>query len=875
MYFKQLFTELNNKQKEFDDVETEIVFKIDGDNKKSIYKEIFNALSSESDLIKDLDAKIMIKSYFDTLFDGEKFISSIVHENTSKQYCVNKKPIRKMKKIFIDSHYILSNMIVINSKREQEFKNNPKSLQSFRLLFRITFNTPYGFKIDFSASLTVRKNQLEQNAGKVNMGSVLKTYSKYFTDTMNGKKSDLTTLFATDTLTIKNLKSIVKNASTKTVNNINYEAEIEFTESDPENIDFEKLREISTIIYQNLDIETKVLNDHIHKYATKNNIPFKSINNQPIQVSKKIYHEILLTHNKPVRGRGYAITYKKDGQRLNIWIDAFSNIITAYGDDIDIYYSPWSGKGIIGDIMFDAEMIDKQVIIFDISIDTGKLTTEVSLKDRIAKIKEYVKLLSKSDFGQKFTIECANFVFSSDKKPLNSQIKMMWKKSKIDNLPFKIDGLVFTSFDGYSNRIFKWKPSEHLTVDFMVNFMSSKKNEFVYNLYSTIKHENITNTTQTFRFDEFPGSQFTKFGDSFGKRTVTTTSELKNHSTYEMLWHPTKQKWSIVRHRPGKYANLFSIATSMFQLINDPIDIDDLIGMNKIYKSDTTDVSYGDNIERMKKFHSWVRYQIYANYLSGNIVNDDQPKAILDIGSGQGGEVHRWFLHKFKIIIGIEPAKSSIQTATNRFSDKNKQLTDGQPAIFKQLNMDYATFLKSKKYKKLIKSEFRFGYITAMFSIQFHLTSKAKYNELFKTAYKMLLKGGIFVILTFNGKNVIDTFERIKKQYKRDYIGHIASDVDMDTYIVEPVKIDKKNIPKSIIRVSSSNLSMPREEHLVDFDLLNISAKNNGFKHLETMNFEQLYKRKYIISNQASRLKLSDAFKTISFMNNAVIYKKI
>jgi hypothetical protein len=107
--------------------------------------------------------------------------------------------------------------------------------------------------------------------------------------------------------------------------------------------------------------------------------------------------------------------------------------------------------------ILDGEMMDGLFLVYDAIVIKGESVKHLSLTQRLAK----TSILTKTIIG-----------------PIKVKTKDMFPMSEVrkvvDNMSPKSDGLIFTPVNepvrmGTHETLFKWKPREHITIDFLVS----------------------------------------------------------------------------------------------------------------------------------------------------------------------------------------------------------------------------------------------------------------------------------------------------------------------------------------------------------------------------------------------------------------------
>lgn len=207
-----------------------------------------------------------------------------------------------------------------------------------------------------------------------------------------------------------------------------------------------------------------------------------------------------------------------------------------------------------------------------------------------------------------------------------SAVNELLNKTKINSLYTKYDftdGLIFQPLsEVYVNiSTFKWKPNP--TIDFIV--IDGK-------LYSWDKalRKNVP----------FVGNYVQKYSPS------ETYENLSNNQVYEFEWDPSNETFKMLRNRADKlYPNEINVAKDVWNDIHIPI---------------TEKTIRGNTITLMKKFHNDKK-----RMLLDEIPNNSK---IIDIGSGQGGDIQKWNDKKLQVI-AVEPDAEKIKAFKSRLEN--------------------------------------------------------------------------------------------------------------------------------------------------------------------------------------------------------------
>lgn len=175
----------------------------------------------------------------------------------------------------------------------------------------------------------------------------------------------------------------------------------------------------------------------------------------------------------------YAITEKADGDRRFIRISSNGEFyITESNMLIVDKFKEIQEKNddSIWNTIIDGESYDGNFYAFNIILYNGELVSGKKLPERYELLEKVVKKINHENILVK------KFYFPDKKNDLKYYAKKIWITDKND-FPYDLDGLVYTPYDP-KNKEYKWKPSNMLTIDFLVKEnKNSTSRYFMADLY--------------------------------------------------------------------------------------------------------------------------------------------------------------------------------------------------------------------------------------------------------------------------------------------------------------------------------------------------------------------------------------------------------
>ena len=365
--------------------------------------------------------------------------------------------------------------------------------------------------------------------------------------------------------------------------------------------------------------------------------------------------------------RGYTVTEKADGERLLLYINGNGDVYTidsskrVEGTGIkankDAYNSLIDGEYVHCNKRIDG--VKRHLYAaFDIYFLNGEKLTSLPLmgdkhKCRYNEMLKLDKLLDVKKSNIDFMVKKHNY--SKDIYKENKNILTNHKK-----LPYEIDGLIFTpaklavysyyptmpveiKTDMTWNSVFKWKPPEQNTIDFLIKFIGDIKKDGLkyrkYGLYVTDKNmlndyniKNVLNirykfnnfdklnsfleTTEKDIFKLFVPNKYYINDSEFAFVEINTKGEVRaenndkidNNTIVEFRYDLIEKRWIPIRVRTDKTriynkgifdktANSVQVALDTWDTIHNMISASMIIGNIEEVKSDKPDeIVDNDNV---------------------------------------------------------------------------------------------------------------------------------------------------------------------------------------------------------------------------------------------------------------------------------------
>tara|TARA_B100000900_G_scaffold410475_1_gene428344 strand:- start:2539 stop:5460 length:2922 start_codon:yes stop_codon:yes gene_type:complete len=746
------------------ELETILTSKINEDT----FKRIFNFLVNEFEQITEnnnetLDIRIVSSKKF------EKYRLTIDDKSNILRYC----------------------------KTNQVEKNQLKYGEKKRLAkYPPIISDNYPFRMNLKVDTELNDSEKIEEIYKT-----LKNAKKYFRHKKRFSFLSKSKLFKVDITIVKssskNSKNLVGSGLLKNV--MDYEIEVEFLNKDlNDNINLDKLiNELFNIVGNMLLISentnylmTLPEKDDVKKSYIQlafdmdkkkaENFVIKNPKHHfigPQPVTLELQNLLVPELSKESILKNYSVTDKADGERNLLYIHT-DNRVYLINNRLRITYTglkhPHAKTIIDGELITKDRFGNKMNLYaaFDIYYHKG---TNVSNKPLISKGKDRLDILKdiieskENKFvpvnkENKLTVKLKEFKYGNDKRILKHS-KTIIDNHKNDNIEYYVDGLIFTPINlnvgakregdnstltGTWNKVFKWKPVEDNTIDFLINFVSDIELEgekYKYcKLYvgynqdleidplKILKHEFEDNIYAKKEF----GEVYLKYNSN--RNLVTKDDDIINDNmivefAYDNDVNNEFLKWVPYRIRHDKTelykmtnkisgtANDFSTAQNVWNTIQYPVTYELITGTDSvdentlIKNSDDSDVYYAREVSRneslLKEMNSFHNYYVKNQYLYNRFRGK---KSLFEIACGKAGDIHKWSKSNYKLCIGTDISKDNIYNvkdgAWKRYIQgvkKGSINTETQKMLFltldasKEWNKQYVNSIDDEKSQRFAK----------------------------------------------------------------------------------------------------------------------------------------------------------------------------
>lgn len=647
--------------------------------------------------------------------------------------------------------YLTINKIagILNYCNTNTYKTSKHKWENRTVIKNSTVTNLFDINLEF---ITTKINEIEESSNWDTKEKKFKFIKKFSYDLKNGIIANAM-IIKTNEKSFSNLKQ-----SKVLVSNQRYEFSL--LVSNVDNLLSTIIIVIKSLFMSNIILTKKqqelVLNDYSEMVKRDMTLPryYKEV---PLLTPKPITLEQVNLINPDDYGaisilRNYTVTEKADGERFLVYIDKNGKAFLI-NSSLKVEFTGIIAKKEAYNSLLDGEYIscnkrtDKKnknlFAAFDIYYFNNECITSLPLIGESKENNRYNYLLKIKDL---LDTKNSDIEFSVKEHKFSDDIIKDCKTilENPSNFPYDIDGLIFTPaklavYAFYPtvkvpitqnmgwDRLFKWKPPEQNTIDFLVRFMGEERRDGIrykklglYVGFNPILSKDLTiDEGLKLRYDKnYSREQFLKqkemmknkedfiptlfkpkiyyhngveFAfikiDSKGDLRAENNDKIENESIIEFRYELDKKEWKPIRVREdktrifkkgifSKTANSLPVAINIWRSIHNPIPQEMIVGAMKIKNRDIDDEIKGKTLEADDVYYS--RGIPRRSLLSFNMITfhnigineklylkANKRNNLLELACGQASDMSRWLNADFKFVLGIDLAKDNIYKAND------------------------------------------------------------------------------------------------------------------------------------------------------------------------------------------------------------------
>lgn len=564
---------------------------------------------------------------------------------------------------------------------------------------------------------------------------------------INGKwRYDFTVVHTIDRVNYDTLPSLLKQFKVEEIDspNCSYEFEVEFIGEVLELIDLKYVMDKFSSSDTNVIYDVaKLLGKRIAYDSSTKKI--KELTNNPRILTVKKYHDEVAA-----KAENYYVSDKADGSRALVYCHSgHAYVIT------DKEMATFSTS--LPTCILDAEYIDGRVYVFDVMYYDQNITG-LPLVDRRA-------ILSRLDISSFGEIKPLTQLTST----LKEVIKPALEKSR----PYEIDGLIFTPAGGYYDVVYKWKPPQHNTTDFLLRrlpdseygkhpyikeegselyvlFVMVRPHDFqIYNMHQLPFYKKLFPHTAEYFPTHFNPSIN---NDAYLFRYRGELGDIEN-KVVEMIYDVTAiniesaSRWRAVRVRHDRRdPNYVKVAETCFTSYYNPFTEDKLYSNPSYFKHQKT--------AKHKILTKYNRYVVF------NVLRLIQNSAlVVDLASGQGADLYAYHHYRIgRLVMSDRDSDALEEVIQRKYSIDNPKFNKYSPKSNHRMSLHVCNIDLSESHKQNLAKLSKYTSASAVvcnFAIHYVLTSPDALDNLFTLIDGLLGPGGQFIFTCFNGEDIM------------------------------------------------------------------------------------------------------------------------
>jgi predicted RNA methylase len=456
---------------------------------------------------------------------------------------------------------------------------------------------------------------------------------------------------------------------------------------------------------------------------------------------RDLYRSLYIKEPKPVNlsrqitpklfSMGYTVTNKLDGER-------FILLFTEYGlyafnnRKVEKYDDRNYGRITV----MDSEAFEGVYYIFDCMVYNGENITDQSHDDRLSMASELLDNIGPTDFlkmkmffrtpyfeDKKLSLKHATkdlletICPSEDMKDLIKRIKKptLWPENN--------DGLVYTSSGKYNSPVYKWKIPEKMSIDFAVYRINKSP---IYELY--VK-DNIDGEPVNV---PFRGNATYELEQAVYESDV----ELKEGGIYEFGYDNSTNKFVLFRPRLDKIdPNFITVAENVWSDIKNPYTKEELLELLSPIV-----------LEEYREYQNGIKRGLIDKYC--------KEKAVLDLGSGRGGDLGKYDSAKVSHLWCIEPNPKNYTELLRRLSERKEMKR--KTTLIKTVAQDTETIVNGIKDTLSYTYPIVFNSIVTYKSYRENISYTSLDNLRNKVSWGFDIDRNSFVILDYNDQVITE-----------------------------------------------------------------------------------------------------------------------
>jgi hypothetical protein len=602
----------------------------------------------------------------------------------------------------------------------------------------------------------------------------------------------------------------------------------------------------------------------------------KSFGKSPIGLDKNKYFSVILSNITD-----YVVGEKAHGDNIVGYINEH-NWVTLGGDMTSVQLDT-NNKTIV----YQAEIVDGIQYIHDVIVMNGKNITNLNIVKRSEYIPDIINVLPKGSAVYKKL------------KLLTERYAEELKNIYNGQYPYDIDGLIFEhrNKDWFKSEVYKWKPPNELTIDFLVMAPPDK------GVIGIAPHIQLPGHKILFLFCGINKNQYnrthnirriTGYGEIFKNRKFTDYWPIQfspvSDPTVYIYQCPNSQSmdivgricefiregdmWKFVRIRTDRdievsrgsyFGNNIVVAESIWNNIKDPL----VFTMLQSSLIETTQYSskpyFGKTDIRYvmaNSFSSYVKEISLTPYKGQNWV--------IDLAAGRGQDLGRWSRMGIKNALCIDNDLEALTELMKRQRYAQKGIGHYKTTVHTHhanLNDDYKTLSIAIKTKYNVPLH-GVSLVVCNMAIHYMCETDLSISNFVMLVDSITAKNGFFIFTCYNGRRVFDLLSNNGKfqSFDSNVLKYsITRSYNSTTFKKSGLQIN------TLLGFTDGNHRM---EYLVNIEFIIELFNGRGFKLIKQCAFSE-HLEEYSIENLDKYDKLSESDVAHVSLYDYVILQKI
>lgn len=248
----------------------------------------------------------------------------------------------------------------------------------------------------------------------------------------------------------------------------------------------------------------------------------------------------------------------------------------------------------------------------------------------------------------------------------------------------------------------------------------------------------------------------------------------------------------------------------------------------------------------LRSFHNRVKHELISQY-----AQESGATSMLDIGTGRGGDMHKWHKVGLTHVVGVDVCVDYIHEAIRRY----KQCKHLRNRMYK---FYYTT--EEKVFLPFLKEcckPLKYDMVSCMFAFHYFFKTQESLNSIMRQVSEVLNPNGYFVCVSPMGES-INALLKDNTSYQSS-VFHVTRLYDTPKGIGDAIQF-------MLMGTLYFGENMISNEYLIFKNTIELAANAYGLKLVEYKGFDKFYKDSDSLTQETQ---------LASFLNGAIVFKKV